>query len=551
MTTRRKVLLAAGFALVLLLAMTVGTQWVFARYEERTLTVPEALLFVMETLTTTGYGEQLPFKSGVTAIWAVVLMVTGFVQISVWLTSLASTWVQNHLQTLPPRHAPAGFKDHVIICGAGAVGEFLARELKQAAIDYVLVDDRRRVLEGHMRDGLVVLEGDVRHAETLQAARIGTARAVVSTLNDTDDASVALVVRALSGDLPFYCTVEHVENERFLRAAGASHVVLAKRTLGERLGWLATAPLAGMVDRLWGDDAGLNVATVPILPGSQLAAPTLREAKIRERTGANVLGLWSHGHFIPATGPDLPLYPGNVLIAAGTPTDLERLKALSAGHARPIAPATGPVLILGFGDVGRAAAQRLQAANIPYRVLSLKLPEGIEGDWVQGDATSTEDLQRAGIEQVGRCIVAIDDDTRSVFATLLVRQLNPGLRIVARANSIEAVTRLYLAGADNVLSVSEIGGAQLARLLQASGKGLPTLEDVETRLVPVPSSLVGKNLVSGQVGKRTGCIVLAIQTQSGTVEITPSPKRILFAGEKLVLFGTAEQFDQFTDAFGR
>ena len=79
MTARRKVILAASFALALLLAMTVGTQWVFARYEERALTVPEALLFVMETLTTTGYGEQLPFKSGVTSIWAVVLMVTGFV----------------------------------------------------------------------------------------------------------------------------------------------------------------------------------------------------------------------------------------------------------------------------------------------------------------------------------------------------------------------------------------------------------------------------------------------------------------------------------------
>lgn len=549
LSTRRKLWYALGFALLLVLLMTLGTQFVFARFEGQSLSFVAALLFVMETLTTTGYGEQVPFASGVTSVWAVILMVTGFVQLSVWLTSLASTWVQTHLQTLPPRHAPARLEKHVLICGAGPVGRFLAQELHEAQIPYLLIDADRRVLEEQMRAGLEVMEGDVRQAETLQAARLDRASAAISTLSDTDDASVALVVRALRQDLPFYCTVEHADNERFLRAAGATHVVLAKRSLGERLGFLATAPIAGMIDRLWGQDAGLSVCTVPVLPGSALAVPTLREAKIRERTGANILGLWSHGHFVPATDPDLPLRPGNVLIAAGSSEELERLRGLSAGQARPIAPVGEAVLILGFGDVGLAAAERLQRAGVPYRVLSLRLPEGVECDWVQGDATSVDDLQKAGIDQVGRCIVAIDDDTRSVFATLMARQLNPSLRIVARANSVDAVTRLYLAGADTVLSVSEVAGTHLARLIRTGGKGLPTLEDVESRVVPVPQSLEGQSLVSGQVGRRTGCIVMAVQTGSGAVEVNPSPKRLLAKGERLVLFGTAPQFEAFDQTF--
>ncbi len=550
LTTRRKLWAALGVLIVLILLMTVGTQFVFARFEGRPLSPVQALLFVMETLTTTGYGEQLPFKSNVTSVWAVILMVTGFVQISVWLTSMASSWVQTHLQTLPPRQAPNRIENHVIICGAGPVGVFLARELHDIEIPYLLIDDRRRILEEQMRAGLAVMEGDVRRAETLQAARVERASAVISTLFDTDDASVALVVRALRQDLPFYCTVEHADNERFLRAAGAHHVVLAKRSLGERLGFLATAPIAGMVDRLWGQDVGLSVCTVPILPGAPLAVPTLRDAKIRERTGANVLGLWSHGHFIPATDPDLPLRPGNVLIAAGSSEELERLRTLSAGQARPIASPGEPVLILGFGDVGLAAAEQLQRAGIPFRVLSLKAPEGITCDWTQGDATSQDDLQRVGIDQVGRCIVALDDDSRSVFATLMVRQLNPALRIVARANSVEAVTRLYLAGADNVLSVSEVAGTQLARLIHAAGKGSPTLEEVESRVVLVPPSLVGQSLVSGQVGRRTGCIVMAVQPATGAVEVNPAPTRVLRKGEKLVLFGTLQQFEAFDEVFG-
>lgn len=549
MTMRRKIWLALGSIVGLIVLMTLGTQWVFVRFEGRSLDFATALLFVVETITTTGYGEQLPFKSSLTALWSVLLMVTGFVQISVWVTSLASSWVQANLQVLPPTHVPHGLENHVIICGAGPVGTFLANELEQADLPYVLVDDRRPLLENHMRQGLAVMEGNVHHVEAFQAARIETARAVVSTLRDSDDASVALIVRAIRPDIPICCMVEHAENERFLQAAGATHLVLAKRTLGERLGWLTTAPLAGMLDRLWGP-AGLGVCTVPVLPGSALAVPTLREARIREQTGANILGVWSHGQFMPVTDPDMPLRPGHVLVAAGSQAELERLSVLSAGQARPVSPQGMPVLILGYGDVGQAVAERLQRAGVPYRILSLALMNGETGvDWVQGDATDADDLQRAGVADAGYCVVALDDDTRSVFATLLVRQLNPGLRIAARANSIEAVTRLYLAGADNVLSVSEVAGTQLARLIQAGGAGRARLEDVETRLVAVPLALVGKNLVDGQVGRNTGCIVMAVQTESGAVETTPPPERVLCAGEKLVLFGTAEQFDRFTRAY--
>lgn len=552
MNVRQKIWLALTSIVGLIVLMTLGTQWIFLGFEDRWLSFPVALLFVVETLTTTGYGEQLPFQSAITSLWAVVMMVAGFVQISVWVTSVASSWVQSHLQVLPPRHVQKGMEDHVIICGAGPVGEFLARELDQANLPYVLVDERRQVLEGHMRQGLAVMEGDVRQVEAFQAAQIETARAVVSTLRDSDDASVALLVRALRPEIPFACTVEHAANERFLKAAGATHMVLAKRSLGERLGWFATAPLAGMVDRLWGPEATVSVCTVPVLPGSPLAVPTLREARVREQTGANVLGIWSHGHFVPATDPDLPLKPGNVLIAAGSREELEKLRNLSAGQARPISPAGESVVILGYGDVGQAAAEQLRRAGIPFRVLSLALMDGDERcDWVKGDATDADDMERAGIADAGRCIVALNDDTRAVFATLLARQLNPGMRIVARANTIEAVTRLYLAGADHVLSVSEVAGTHLARMVHAGdGTRRPTLEEVETRLVPVPLSLAGKSLIDGQVGRKTGCIVLAVQTESGAVEATPSPKRVLRRGERLLLFGTADQFELFAREFG-
>ena len=121
-------------------------------------------------------------------------------------------------------------------------------------------------------------------------------------------------------------------------------------------------------------------------------------------------------------------------------------------------------LVLGAGDVGQAAAAVMRAAGLPARALSLTAP--LTGaDWLRGDATDASALAAAGIAHVDACVVALDDDARAVFATLVARRLAPDLLIAARANTLTAVDDLRLAGADYVLSVAEVAGDRLAALL--------------------------------------------------------------------------------------
>lgn len=524
------------------------TQVLFARFEGRTLRFHEALLFVGETLSTTGYGEQGGFRSPVTTLWSLMLMGTGFMVIFVWLASLAGGWLSDRFQPRASRKAPRGLSGHAIIVGTGPVAQYVVEECLAAEQPYLLVDQPGPALEDALRHNRTVMEGDALVAETLQAAGIDSATAVVVTLSDPDNASVCLVARSLRSDLPLHCTVEHAVNQPFLAAAGAARTVSAKQSLGRRLAWLCTAPLSGQLDRLWGQTGDLSFCQVPVLPGSTLANATLRTARIRERTGSSVLGLWHHGHFVPAYQCVTPLKPGQVLIAAGRADELTRLRELTQSQARSLLALTAKVLVLGAGDVGLSAIEFLRERIVPYTVLSLSAPAG-EHDWVQGDATDRAALEQAGIQVAGRCLVALDDDSQAVFATLMARQLNPALRIVARANSLEAVPRLYLAGADNVLSVSEEAGRQLARLIMPQGVGPPALDELAIREVPVPAGLTGRSLTEGRVGERTGCLVLAIRPEGGEPEVNPSPQRKLLAGETLLLFGTEAQFDQFSAAY--
>ncbi len=69
---------------------------------------------------------------------------------------------------------------------------------------------------------------------------------------------------------------------------------------------------------------------IPIGDGSPLAGSTLREAHLRDRTGALVLAVRdARGSFLSNPDPDVRIEPGQVLIAIGTEEELAAL-ALAA-----------------------------------------------------------------------------------------------------------------------------------------------------------------------------------------------------------------------------
>jgi voltage-gated potassium channel len=71
------------------------------------------------------------------------------------------------------------------------------------------------------------------------------------------------------------------------------------------------------------------LADVPVAPGSDLDGPTLREAHIRDRTGALVLAIrHGDGAFNTNPSPETELAGGTVLIAVGTKPQLDQLRAL-------------------------------------------------------------------------------------------------------------------------------------------------------------------------------------------------------------------------------
>jgi voltage-gated potassium channel len=83
-----------------------------------------------------------------------------------------------------------------------------------------------------------------------------------------------------------------------------------------------------------------------------------------------------------------------------------------------------------------------------------------------GDPTDEAVQLKAGVQKASMVIAAGDNDGDNAFITLLAKDLNPEVRVLAVANAINAIGRLKLARADLVFAPAAVGSRLLADLAE-------------------------------------------------------------------------------------
>jgi voltage-gated potassium channel len=125
------------------------------------------------------------------------------------------------------------------------------------------------------------------------------------------------------------------------------------------------------------------------------------------------------------------------------------------------------VILCGYGRFGEVVAEELAKAGEQVVVVEndpAKEPELTKSglSYVVGSAVSDDVLTRAGIERARSIVIATASDSDNVFITLAARERNPKLRIHTRGESPEVQRRLVRAGAHQVVSAYQMGGARMA-----------------------------------------------------------------------------------------
>ena len=523
---------------VVILGFSLAYDYGMTAFENRPQPFHHSLQVVVETFTTTGYGSNAPWESLEMTAFVIAMDLTGVLLIFMALPVFVVPLFEEALSTTIPTEVE-GVEDHVIICSFSPRAEALVGELESWGVEYVVVEADHEYATEIYEAGHDVVHGDPQSVETLENANIAGATALVADASDEEDVGIVLTAREADADVRVVSVVEDPDLATYHELAGVDAVLSPRQLLGESLADKVTTRVSSELGDVVEIGEDFEVAELPVQRGSELVGRTLAESAIRERTGANVIGAWVRGEFETPPSPDAELDAGTILLVAGREVQLERLKELTRSQVRR--PERGTVLVVGHGEVGSAVSEELAAADVPYTTVDVREDAAVD---VVGDATDPETLQEAGIDEARSVVLTVADDTLTGFVTLIVRNIDADVEVLARAEETENVRKIYRAGADYVLALSTVSGRMLASTILEDEEVISMDKQVEIVRTTAPK-LAGQTLGGADVRARTGCTVVAVE-RDGAVITDIGPELRLQRDDDVVVAGTDEGVNRFT-----
>ncbi len=514
-------------------------------YEDRNYTLIDGLYWTVVTMTTLGYGD-ITFHTDLGRLFSLVVLVSGVIFLLAMLPFVFTRFfyiplMEAQKEASIPREVPEGTSGHVLLSNPDALVSALIQKLKQYGYSYyILVPEHQKALD-LQEQSYSIIYGDIGNSETYRRSAADRADMVLFNHNDKINTNAVFTLREVSGETRVVSCADSLDSVDILELAGSDRVfhftgmlgqALARRVLGVR-----------MESNIIGRFSDLLIAESPVMR-TPLEDRSIRESGLRENTGVNIIGIWERGSYRPPH-PDTVLTSNTVLVLAGSREQLQKYNELYGSYELP----SGPVLILGGGRVGDAAAQALEESGIEYRIVE-KNPRiaGRSGKHVSGSASDLHILQEAGIDNTPSIIITTHDDDLNIYLTIYCRRLRSDVQIITRANRERNISKLHEAGADLAMSYASMGANTIVNYLRGENV-LMFAEGLDIFREEVPASLEGKTLQNSDIRARTGCNVIAIDSRERGTDLNPGPETVLRKGQELILIGTSDSEKQFMQAF--
>jgi voltage-gated potassium channel len=217
---------------------------------------------------------------------------------------------------------------------------------------------------------------------------------------------------------------------------------------------------------------------------------------------------------------------------------------------KQISDLKGHYIVCGIGGIGRHIIDELFNTGRPFVAIDRneeickELSEkGIL--FIKGDTTSSAVLKAANAEHAKGLFCALPHDAENLLVILTAKGINPGLKIVAKAEEDESEDKMRKAGADGVVLPEFIGGLRMASemirpeavtFLDKMLKSRDETFRVEDILVSDHSVFAGKTLKTSGILERKGLTVVAVKKGDQYI-FNPTKEEKLEIGDSLILIG--------------
>jgi len=222
--------------------------------------------------------------------------------------------------------------NHVIIVGYGRNGEQAAMELEENGVEFVILDKRDNVIS-RIRENpnLLYIKGDATHEEVLEQAGVNRARALIATTpNDADNVFVVLTARSMNPGLTVISRASELESQMKLKRAGATNVIMPERIGGQRMAKLVHQPdVVEFIEYILlqkTKDVSLEEVSCKNL-AQHFVGKSIGDLKVRERTGANIVGIKISGaRYVFNPDPQMILSRNDQLFVLGNREQIQKLR---------------------------------------------------------------------------------------------------------------------------------------------------------------------------------------------------------------------------------
>ncbi|SFS74903.1 potassium channel family protein [Halostagnicola kamekurae] len=549
LSLRRRIELYVGSLLLLVILYTVVYRWGMAAFEDDPRNWYRAFEIVVQSMTTTGYGQDAPWESLQMTALIVLIQLTGIAYIFVAFPVFVVPWVAEIAEPTPPERI-GDLQDHVIIVGYTELSRVLVEELNSSRTPYVIIEQSSSRALALDERGYAVLYGDPSSEETLEAAQIETASTILVDATEHQYIRVVLACDERDVDATVLALVTDPSRAQYLRYAGADEVLSPKHRLGKSLGDKVRNVIELSEDILTDEGsrypAGeLEVAELPIGPDGQLYDETLDAARRLERHGVTVLGVWVRGDFLTSLPPTVHADENTTLLVVGNEGDLDAVEPIVGSNRYRYESGRGPVVIVGAGIVGRTAMGTLERVGIETTLVDREDGQFVD---VVGDATTVETLTAADIAEAKTLLIALDNDDDAILATLVARSLADELEIIVASDREASVSRLRTAGANDVLSLPNVVGRMI--LLRVFDRETMVLGErvsiarVETS--DIATETFGRDELE-TIRDQTGCSVVGLEVD-GHLR-TDVRDRSLAGSDAVVIAGSQTEVADFLERY--
>lgn len=300
----------------------------------------DSFYMVVITLSTIGY-QEVHTLSHAGRVFNVFLITAGVALVFLMIGALTQALLEFELVKVFGRRRMerelANLKDHYIICGAGRVGNSVARELSHKPCPFVIVESDEKSL-GELDPKWLFLIGDAASEKTLREAGIARALGLVAaTTTDATNIYIVLTARALNPKLKIIARASEDRAEKHLKTAGADTVISPYAAAGHRIAQSFLRPhLLDFLD-IAGDRTGafqMLIEEIRISRQSPLVETTVGSSGIHHKFGIMILAIRrvsGETRFNPEAHE--AIHADDCLIAMGEISQLTKLESLAASAA--------------------------------------------------------------------------------------------------------------------------------------------------------------------------------------------------------------------------